>query len=167
MIAVGETTMKALVTLPRDPSACWKWNGCVRADNGVAIKQFAGRCVPARRWLWEQLFGRIPRGMVIAQACGNPSCVNPYHLKRTTLADAMRDGLSATLTQADAYAIRQSLKEYEDQQQGKRKRRSDLARRLARDYGVEPGSIYAIWRGDTWKGHTKHHAATSPSEARL
>lgn len=141
--------IKPKVKLGKDPEACWSWLGPV-APNGVSYKQIAGRNVPARRWLWEQLFGPIPDGMVIAQLCGKGDCINPFHLKCTTLADAQRLGTNPTLTAGDAKAILAA-------------RGTVSARKLANDYEVSPGAIRDIWRGDTWKRRTKSTKARSPT----
>lgn len=61
------STLKALVQLPRDPLACWEWQGA-RNTQGVAQKQMGDQTIPARRWMWMQLFGPIPTGMVVTPA---------------------------------------------------------------------------------------------------
>lgn len=163
MIIPGQA-LKPLVKLPRDPSGCWQWIGFIKPDSGVAMKVTGGRMVPARRWMWEQLFGPIPKGYVIAQECGNQSCVNPYHLAKMTLAEANRKGMAAKITAADAEAIRMELKTYQESRNGKSVRSSVLARKLAHEYGISHQSVRDIWRGDTWKRKTKHATAITPSE---
>lgn len=153
-------TIKPLVRLGRSPEACWEWLGCKRADNGLAVKQIAGRMVPARRWLNEMLFGPIPDGIVVAQTCGNNGCVNPFHTKRASLADALRAGSSAALTVGDVVAIREA-KAANDK--GAHKRLSVLAGELAVLYDVSPQTIRDVWRGDTWRKKTKAPTARTPS----
>lgn len=142
--------LKPLVKLGSTPEACWQWLACTR-DDGLALKQIAGRQVAARRWIWEQLFGPIAPGYVIAQACGNNGCINPFHIRKTTLADALRAGLSSTLTKGDAAAILQA-------------RGLRTSAQLADEYVVSQQAIRDIWRGDTWKRRTKHPTATTPSQ---
>ena len=143
--------IKPMVKLGKDPEACWSWLGCKRSRDGLALKQIAGRQVTARRWIWEQLFGPIPDGMVIAQKCGKQDCINPHHLRMTNLADALRAGATATLTDGDVRDIRA-------------KRGTGVsAKALAKDYEVSPQTIRDIWRGDTWKTKTKAPAAVTPS----
>lgn len=150
-------TLKPLVKLGRDPEACWEWLGCKRAD-GLALKQIAGRQVTARRWIWEQLFGPIPDGYVIAQACGNPGCINPFHLRRLTQADALREGSSATLTAGDVADIRARFAA-----DTSKKTLTARARPIAADYEVSVATILDIVRGDTWKRRTKSPRARTPS----
>lgn len=144
-------TLKPLVKLGSTPDACWTWLGSCRKDNGVAFKQFAGRLVPARRWIWEQLFGPIPDGHVIGQECGNNGCINPHHLKKYgSMADALRAGASATLTPGDVTEIR-ALKG------------QSRAEAVAGKYGVSVATVRDVWRGTTWRSKPKHHSAATPS----
>lgn len=165
MIRNGATT-KQMVRLPKDPEACWGWLGA-KNEKGVAVKCVGGsRMAPARRWMWEMLFGPIPEGMCVVQSCGTGECVNPQHLKLTTLATALRHGNAAKLIPADAHDIRKEradlLREAKDQH--KRPRLAALKRDLAKRYGVSERAIGDIWIGDTWAKQTKHPFARSHSE---
>lgn len=150
--------LRPLVKLPRDPEACWEWLACKRSDDGLALKQIGGRNVPARRWIWEQLFGPIPDGYVIAQLCGNQSCVNPHHLKRTTLAEAQRLGTSPKLTAADVADIRAAFAALPTNLALR-----ERALKLAPGYEVSANCILDIVRGDTWRSKTKSPQARTPS----
>lgn len=165
MIRPGQT-LKPMVKLPRDPSSCWQWLGFIHPESGVAVKALMGRCMPARRWMWEQLFGPIPKGYVIAQKCGVQSCVNPHHLACMTLADALRAGLAAKLMPSDITEIRRIYETEKARKAGSRFRPSELSRRLAHDYAVSPQAIRDVFRGDTWRNRTKHPTAVTPSEKR-
>lgn len=162
------TVLKPLVRLGKSPDACWEWLSVVN-NNGVAEKQFAGRKVPARRWLWEQLFGPIPEGYVIAQLCGTTTCINPHHLKCTTFAEAARLGTNTTLSAGDATAIRAARRALVKDAKAKGKPYSlkALAKQLAAQHDVSIYTIRDVWRGDTWKAHTLHPTARSPSHATL
>lgn len=43
-----------------------------------------GRIVRAYRWIYTQLVGPVPPGMVLDHLCRNPSCVNIMHLEVVT-----------------------------------------------------------------------------------
>jgi hypothetical protein len=129
------TTLKPLVKLPKSGDACWEWIGRASVD-GYPVKQFGGRAIPARRWIYTQLLGPIPDGLVVASRCGNRACVNPLHLYVTFQANANRGGNNTVLTPADITEIRA---------QG-RTRTPDLARLLADRYGVTPATIRDVWR---------------------
>jgi hypothetical protein len=132
-------TIKPLVKLGRDPSDCWTWLGSI-GDNGCALKQFHGRQIPARRWLYSQLFGPIPAGMVVTTSCGSGQCVNPHHLVCCTMAEAVRASAATTLLAYDVREIRKA-----------RIYGSGMAATLAEKYGVSQQTIRDIWRNDSWR----------------
>lgn len=43
------------------------------------------------RWVWEQVNGPIPEGMVVMHTCDNPPCFLYEHLRLGTIADNNRD----------------------------------------------------------------------------
>lgn len=166
MIRNGATTKK-MVKLPKDPAACWGWLGA-KNEKGVAIKCVGGsRTAPARRWMWEMLFGPIAKGMVVVQECGTADCVNPHHLRLGTYAAALREGRQAKLVAADAVAIRRERAEHIEaaKMANKRPRLADLKKKIAADYDVDVRTISDIWTGTTWSKQTKHPFARSHSEA--
>lgn len=129
------TTLKPLVKLPKSGDACWEWIGRATAG-GYPVKQFNGAPIPARRWIYTQLLGPIPDGLVVATRCGNRMCVNPLHLYVTFQAHANRDGSNTVLTPSDVAEIRAKG----------RARTPNLARLLAERYGVTPQTIRDVWR---------------------
>ena len=134
------TTIKPMVRLPRDPGACWEWLGNVDA-NGYARKQHRRRSMTAARWMWETLWGALPESLVVVTSCGSRTCCNPSHLRATTLTEAQREGIGATLTPADVTDIRRARKG----------RTIHTANLLAERHGVNPSAIRAIWKGQTWR----------------
>ena len=119
-------------------NGCWVWNWAVH-PKGYALIGRAGRSTWAHRISYEMANGPIPPGMVIRHLCGNPSCVNPAHLRAGTLQENARDMVAAgvqgaqKLRPADAAAIR------------RRYARGGISRReLARRYGVHPVTIEEV-----------------------
>jgi len=147
------STLKALVKLPRDPLACWEWLGTKNAQ-GVAQKQINGECWPARRWMWSQLFGPIPPGLVVTTTCGSASCVNPHHLRCCWQSDANRAGAHVTLLPEDVREIRAAGKQ----------RTPDLAARLAERYGVTPNTIRDVWARRSWRKSRPNHGPRKQKE---
>src|SRR5690606_33099234 len=102
---------------------------------------------------WQLHFGEIPDGMVVCHTCDNPSCVNPHHLFLGTPADNNQDrtrkgrtvapvgeehGLSK-LTEKQVLEIRELANE------------GMTKAAIARQYGVDRGTIYHIVNRITWR----------------
>jgi hypothetical protein len=69
---------------------CWLWLGSHNGRYGE-IRLGTGRKEYAHRWIYRELFGAIPPGMVIMHRCDNPRCVRPSHLDVGTQRDNIRD----------------------------------------------------------------------------
>lgn len=71
------------VRMPDMPDGCWLWTG---AMNKLGYGSFwdGVRMVPAYRWSYERVRGKIPSGLHVDHLCRNPSCVNPQHLEPVT-----------------------------------------------------------------------------------
>ena len=126
----------------KKPEDCWLWIGRLQ-PNGYGKKQFNGRTVLAHRWVWTQLFGQIPSGLVIDHTCQNRGCVNPHHLRIVTQAENTRAGLKAILTAGDVEEIRKlnDIGWFADQIAGK--------------FNVSDGAIKSILQGKSWRTKAK------------
>lgn len=149
--------LKALIRLPSDPNDCWIWLGNISPE-GVPTKQYLGKHMPARRWLWLQLFGPIPDGLVVTTmpTCGNKACMNPYHFRACHQADANRNGIGAIFTPADVVEIKRAGKD----------KTPCTAQILAEKYGCSTIAIRDIWSGRTWsRRKALNHGPNRLSEA--
>ena len=67
-----------------DENGCWVWHGTFSHKNSrkstptpyISIK---GKNRTATKWIWEALYGPVPKGHVLVADCGNTKCVNPTH----------------------------------------------------------------------------------------
>lgn len=143
--------VKPLVRLGKNPDDCWSWLGPV-CSLGHGKKTFAGRDIVAHRWLWEQLFGPIPKGLVVYTTCPSKACVNPHHLACGTQAAACRASVQTKLLPGDVLEI----------QMAKEDAGPNTARLLAEKFDVNPGAIHAIWRGTTWRRGKRFHGPNVP-----
>lgn len=130
------------------PDDCWPWTGGA-SDAGYGRFKIQGRLVSAHRIAYQLAKGPIPHaggwhGPIVRHTCDFPRCCNPDHLVVGTQSENMADmvarkraGRAAKdrLTEADARAII-------------RDRRTCAA--IAADYGVTPGHIAKIRRGECW-----------------
>lgn len=100
--------------------------------------------------MWEEIFGKIPKGLSILHKCDNPSCINPAHLFLGTQADNIKDMRSkgrnpkgedynhAKLNNNDVRNIRLLLLEGMPQT------------KIALLHNVSRTAIYHIKTGQTW-----------------
>jgi predicted XRE-type DNA-binding protein len=128
---------------------CWIWTACCTDGYGRYLHD--GKMVRAHRYVYEQVIGAIPDGMVVCHSCDNRSCVRPGHLfvgtNQENLTDMVAKGRSlrgtknnaAKLTDQQVIEIRNLLTMNACSQ-----------RTIAARYGVCQTTIGFIARGQTW-----------------
>lgn len=72
-------------------SGCWEWTAASERL-GYGVITVLGKTVRAHRYVYENVVGPIPDGLVLDHLCRNPPCVNPDHLDPVTQAENMRRG---------------------------------------------------------------------------
>jgi len=140
-----------------DENGCINWLGALDKDGYGRIKPDDGKRMRTHRFAYQQNFGKIPKGMFVCHHCDNPSCVNPEHLwlgtPKENSADRDKKGRIAKnnlygcpinllpnskLSKADVLQIRKLM--------GIKIK----CTQIARWYGVNSSTIYAIRDRKTW-----------------
>jgi len=136
------------------PTGCWEFTGyrnVARGGYGRIHDDAAGRVIGAHVAAWIVTQGAIPAGMIVRHRCDNPPCCNPAHLELGSYADNTGDKIArgrqargegngiAKLTEADVRNIRA------------RTATTEVRRRIAEDYGVDPSLITQIAKRHIWK----------------
>jgi hypothetical protein len=89
-------------TQPRKPSKKKKLDyfisdkGCFECTShsgrsNYPTVSYYGKQIDAHRFVYEQMYGDIPEGLVVRHKCDNPKCINPEHMELGTIADNNRD----------------------------------------------------------------------------
>lgn len=122
-----------------------------RMEKGYARLVRQGKDVFCHRYIYEELFGEIPEGLVVRHKCDNPACINPEHLELGTIIDNNNDKLLrnrqtkgedikiSKLTEKQVLKIREEYKEIKS------------SRILAKKYNVDKATILDIIKRKTWK----------------
>ena len=74
------------------PTPCVLWQGA--ANGGYGTRLTGERKSYLHRWVWEQVHGPIPEGMVVMHRCDNPPCFRYDHLRLGTHADNVADRIA-------------------------------------------------------------------------
>src|SRR5262249_5580793 len=87
---------------------CWNWLAAKGGRQGHAIfVDENDKHASAYRWLWEQMYGPLPKDIELDHLCRNPSCVNPDHLEPVTRKTNQRRGFGfAGLRSRQTHCIR-------------------------------------------------------------
>lgn len=75
---------------------CRAWRGRKSEDGygyrwGARKSNMRYKKVMLHRWVWEQINGPVPAGMIVMHACDNPPCFRYDHLKLGTIAENNAD----------------------------------------------------------------------------
>jgi len=65
---------------------CWIWQGS-KTPKGYGGVTINNKWQQTHRFVFEQCYGPIPKGLNVLHQCDNPPCCNPYHLSLGTLKD--------------------------------------------------------------------------------
>jgi len=73
----------------RNEDDCWNWMRC-KDKKGYGIIGLNNKSCRVNRFIYKEIYGSIPEGLLVCHKCNNPSCCNPNHLYVGTHADNMK-----------------------------------------------------------------------------
>ena len=133
-------------------------NGCFictshARSKGYPLSWFDGKKTRLNRFVYQQMFGEIPEGLVIRHKCDVRECINPEHLETGTQRENIWDAYTRNRMQGcvgernnNAKLTVEKVKEIKIALINK----SDTNYGLARKYGVSDMAIRKIKKGETW-----------------
>lgn len=88
----------SITTITMLDTPCREWQGARTKGYGHRYVKGTGRkgrrYEYIHRWVWEQINGPVPDGMIVMHRCDNPPCFRYDHLYLGTPADNMADKMS-------------------------------------------------------------------------
>jgi hypothetical protein len=72
-------------------SGCFECISHTLSHNGYPLIKRNGKQQRLSRYLYEVLFGEIPKGLLVCHKCDNPRCINPEHWFLGTPKDNTQD----------------------------------------------------------------------------
>ena len=139
---------KKFITWTVQPGGCWECNSHAKSDGHYCRIKHQSKRLYIHRLIYEELFGRIPEGMVIRHSCDNTLCLNPEHLNLGTQTDNIND---RNLRKRTAIGERHGSAKLTNRQVLEIKNSLLSDRKLASMYQVSKSSIWGIKNGTSWK----------------
>ncbi len=127
----------------RQENGCLHWQGKLR-KGGYGRIRYNGKEATAHRLVYELIYGKLPRHLVVRHTCDNPKCIAPGHLLSGTIQDNNRD----------MHERRRNFRKLSDEAVADikaRLRNGEGKFDIAYDHGVSEENIRAIAIGKTWK----------------
>lgn len=142
------TSPLSRITYIIDPSGCHICISHGTNRDGYPIINVKGRTLLITRYLWGELRGPIPPGMVLRHTCDNPNCINLDHLILGTHQDNVQDRVAKDRSAQGSEHGRAKL----DELDVRIILMSSLPNnQLAEIFGVDRKLIYNIRQGKIWK----------------
>lgn len=150
-----------------DDDGCRLWDGRLTKGprGGYGVLSINDTSEMTHRTSFQIHHGPIPPGKQVLHRCDKRRCIEPACLWAGTCKDNMAD---MAVKGRAARGARQHLAKLTDQQVlaiARRRGEYRAASKIAREYGVTPANIAAIWTGRSWGWltHIPDHVHPLPS----
>lgn len=139
--------------------SCWLWTGSLNSDGYATFHDHGTHSTKAHRFIYEQMFGPIERGLNVCHRCDVRHCVNPEHLFLGTQAENMRDchrkgRYSSETGQTGSRHHHSKLRESDIPEIRRLREAGVTFKAIGERYGVRDVTIQNIFNGHTWS-HVK------------
>lgn len=142
-IQVNKSSGRKPIEWDVDPvTGCWICTSHAISVDRPVISVY-GRQTILSRFLYEELFGEIPEGLLICHKCDNPPCINPEHIYAGTPADNVRDMVDRGRNRNGAILSEDQVKEI--------LLSPDSIKTLSERLGVGMGAVSAVRLRNNWK----------------
>jgi hypothetical protein len=145
----------------RDDGGCLIWTGAMNSAGLPAARCRAYGSFNARRVLWEQERGPIPRGRVVLTPVCDARCVDPQHVEcvsrsvmsKRLAAEGRIGGAAFGLLMTPTARRRKHVKLDMDKARAMRRRHAETgnAAQVAREFGVSHSHAHRVCTGVWWR----------------
>lgn len=134
-----------------DPNNCFVCTSHSKNKDGYPIVSYNKKTWIASRFVYTQMFGEIPNGLLVRHTCDNPNCINPEHLIVGTPQDNMNDRDERGRTPKGESHYNSKLKEKQVLEIKKLLSKGARGRDIAEMFQVDEKVISNIKLGRRWK----------------
>jgi DNA-binding CsgD family transcriptional regulator len=131
-------------------TGCYVCTSHYNSDRGYMLIHFNNTPKYIHRFIYEECFGEIQKGLVVRHKCDNRRCINPEHLELGTIADNSRD-----MVERDR-SLRGSLNKKSKLSEMQVKQIIELSQtmgtmELAKKFNINRNTVWRIKAGRGWK----------------